>query len=490
MKRIKKFIVLNIVFAILFSTFSACFYDDETPESSVPSATPRASAALLFDGSDSLDPFIAKTAVNHQLFSLVFPGLFINTSSALPEPFAVSDFSVSGAKVTFKLNEVKFSDGSLLTPSDVVSSFDYAKKSTKYASRFNYITKYGISNNEFYVIFKNYPETNLSLLDIPIVKRTETGVLGLGEYAFLKKENVVSLIKNNYFNSPQFKVSEIFLEDIDDISSAVHSFNKKSVSAISINASTNTVIIKGSYEKKSYITDNLIFIGFNCNKWPFNYASVRKAFNLALNRQALSEEDRSDFANFVWNPVNPNHYLLNSFELPSSIYMPDISHDLLSSNGFSKRKGFYNMGSFSLIVNSEDSFKVNLAKSIVSQLKNFGIDVSLKVLDYDAYTAALKAGNFDLFLGETVMPINADVSILASSTLNYGNWGKASLDALYNALASQNLSSNAFDRYIDDSPVISVCYRRNSLVYSRIFPAEASPSRFLIYNSLFFAEIS
>ena len=47
----------------------------------------------------------------------------------------------------------------------------------------------------------------------------------------------------------------------------------------------------------------------------------------------------SDFANFVWNPVNPNHYLLNSFELPSSIYMPDISHDLLSSNGFSKRKG-------------------------------------------------------------------------------------------------------------------------------------------------------
>ena len=453
--------------------------------SSVP-APAEPIAALPFDLLESFDPFKTASAFNHAVFPLVYPGLFINDADFSSVPYLASGYTVSGKQVTLTLKNLVFSDGTPVTAADVVNSFSYARSSERYSSRFKYITSFKEKNGSVVITFKQNAELCLALLDIPVIKRGGEVPLGIGSYAFGKDGAKTVLVKNSKISSDAV-IEKINLYSIGDASSTVHSFNKKSVSAVLSELSTNTVIFKGNYEIKSYITNNFVFIGFNTYNPLFADKGIRKAFNAVIDRSLICSVP--EFSEPVWHPINPLHYGLSSFELPDSIYMPDLAEDILVQKGYKKRNGYYNVGELTLIVNSEDSFKLSLADAVAKQLNAFGIKVAVKALTFDNYSKALSAGQFDLYLAETVMPINMDVTVLNGASLNFSGSSYLSFDSVYNALASGDTASLAFDGFIDESPIISLCYRKNQLVYSRIFTADPSPFQFSLYNGLLTSEL-
>ena len=77
-----------------------------------------------------------------------------------------------------------------------------------------------------------------------------------------------------------------------------------------------------------------------------------------------------------------------------------------------------------LIVNGENPAKVSAAQLIAYQLESAGMQVTLRELTFEDFTAALSRGDFDLYLGEVVLP--ADFSLFAllspGGELNYGGW--------------------------------------------------------------------
>ncbi len=489
MRNFKRLFLISI--SAIFVFLSGCSGLTELPDNSgsvSSDVTEKAPvAALPFDFSDSFDPFGSESSYNHSVFPLVYPGLFINDATHSPSPLIAKDYSVSGNTAVIEISALYFSDGSKITANDVLNSFNLAKKSVKYSSRFKYISSYKVTDGKFSVTFKQNAESNLTLLDIPIIKRTAGDfALGAGEYRFGKENGNTVLLLNEQAGGSS-KIPVIHLTPVDDGFSTVHSFNKKSVSAVSVDMSTNTVLFKGSYEIADFLTNNFVFVGFNTRNYLFSLSGVRKAFNLIIDRAAL---DRNiQYAEFTWHPVNPLHYSLLNFDLPESVYMPDLADELLEQSGYHKKKGYYNINELKLIVNSEDSYKIKLANEIAAQLNGFGIKTAVTVLSFADYEKALKNGSFDLYLAETVMPTNTDVSVLNSATVNFSGFNSASLGKIYSETASGNNAGTAFDDYLNESPVISLCYRKKCLVYSRIFTAEANPNQFNIYGGLFSSDL-
>ncbi len=484
MENFKRIFLISI--SAIFVFLTGCSNPTELPNNSSVSSDITDDlpiAALPFDFSDSADPFISESSYNHSVFPLIYPGLFVNDATFSPSPMIAKSYTVSGNTVLIELADICFSDGSAVTATDVVNSYNLAKKSMRYSSRFKYISSFKAVDGKFSITFKANAESNITLLDIPIIKKNGSDFpLGVGEYCFNNRDGETMLLKNELCNGSS-KIDVIRLTSVDDGFSTVHSFNKKSVSAVTVDMSTNTVLLKGNYEISEYLTNNFIFIGFNTNTPIFSVSGVRKAFNLLLDRSSLNNS--SQFAEFVWHPVNPLHHCLLGFDLPESVYMPDLADELLIQSGYKKKSGYYNINELKLIVNSEDSFKVQLANKIASQLTSFGIKTKVSVLNFTDYQSALKNGSFDLYLAETVMPINTDVSVLNSSSINFSGLNSVSLGKIYNETAAGDHFGSAFDDYLNESPIISICYRKQCLVYSRIFTALPNSYQFSIYNGLF-----
>ena len=483
---IKRFSAVILAAILSLSCLCGCAEEAGGGASSDPTSSaiqePEKVFSLIYDGGCKFDPFVSTSVYDNQLFPLVFEGLFALDRDGSPEPRLAKSFEIKGNSVTVTLGALYFSDGSPLKAADVVASYGFAKKCKIYENRFKHISSCKADGDDVIVTFTDNPEYNLCLLDIPVVKRVDGKTYGTGEYSFENDEDGDFLI---YRGKESGHTEKIGLYPYKNVTSPVYAFNKKSVCAVALDNSKNDTDFKGNYEIASYATDYFIFIGFNVKNTFFANAKVRKAFNLFLDRAALEEGENGEFAEFVWQPVNPAFGRLSGFDLPSSVYMPDLADELLAESGVKKKNGKYQTAALTLIVNSDDAFKHSLADGFAAQLKRHGIEIKVKTLEYADYLSALAAGEFDLYLAETLMPQNMDVGILSSSTVNFGGAPSSSLSAIYKALASESYSSPAFDEFLEESPLVPICYRKHCLVYTRDFASSPTPSRYNVYSGLF-----
>jgi peptide/nickel transport system substrate-binding protein len=93
-----------------------------------------------------------------------------------------------------------------------------------------------------------------------------------------------------------------------------------------------------------------------------------------------------------------------------------------------------------LLVNTDDSVRLRIARSIAQALSQCGLKVTTSELNGNDYREALKKGQFDLYLGQTRLSANMDLSAFfgADGTLNYGGMNDTAMyelcrDALDNS---------------------------------------------------------
>ena len=74
------------------------------------------------------------------------------------------------------------------------------------------------------------------------------------------------------------------------------------------------------------------------------------------------------------------------------------------------------------LVNSDDSLRVRMARHIADMLRECGLRVDMKELSGNDYLYALQMKEFDLYLGQTKLSANMDLSAFfaATGTLSYG----------------------------------------------------------------------
>ena len=123
-----------------------------------------------------------------------------------------------------------------------------------------------------------------------------------------------------------------------------------------------------------------------------------------------------------------------------------------------------------LLVNEENSFKVSAAEYLAQTLSASGVTVEVKALPWAEYTAALAAGNFDLYYGEVKLTADWDLRPLLAigGSLNYGGWASETTNSLLAAYASATDRSAAMEalcRHLQQqAPLIPVCFKSTSVL--------------------------
>ena len=141
-----------------------------------------------------------------------------------------------------------------------------------------------------------------------------------------------------------------------------------------------------------------------------------------------------------------------------------------------------------LLVNTENSFKLDAARRIAQDLSHHGLQISVKALPWEQYLLALQNGEFDLYYGECRLSADWDLRSLVGTggALNFGGYTSARTDALLSAAMSAGEAERAeamltlCTQLQQDSPILPICFKNVSVLLpsgavESITPTAANP---------------
>ena len=359
--------------------------------------------------------------------SLLYEGLFRLDLQLEPQPWLCRSYSYDPATFTYTFtlrSGVTFSDGSALTAADVAATLQRARTSQRYGARLAQVAAVSAGDGVVYVRLSSANTGFPALLDIPIVKSgTETSLtpVGTGPYQVSSDEEGVCLTAHTGWwagASPARGPHRPLLRP------------GPGNSAVSVLLSRYPADHGGPHRYGSHHSHRQHQLS-GCRhhhfavrghqhppREPFQDAAVRQALGLGINRPTLVSAVLSGHARAAQFPVSPVSALYPA-EL-ETLYAYDDFSAAMEAAGLTSGQ----TRTVTMLVNSENSFKVAAAESIAEALSDFDLQIQVQALPWEEYTAALAAGNFDLYYGEVKLTADWDLSALVGTggSLNYGGW--------------------------------------------------------------------
>jgi len=433
----KKLTALLLCAALLCGCFSGCAAKEEEPY--VPTGD-----AILLEGQDpedlmveedsppvtlaynpdrSLNPLIGYSQNNRVLFSLMYQGLFTVSSNFEAVPILCSAFQVAPSNMIYTCYidpNAKFSDGTPVTAEDVIASYQYAMQNDYYEARFRYyLAEVKLSSDGTGVTFMlNTPYENfLMLLDVPIVRAEDVEAdhpLGSGPYTFSGSGMNASLNRvPNWWANVKIPVRApvIHLVTAENDAQVRDEFEFGDVSLVVANPLSDSYAdFRCDYEL--WNVDSGVFLYIGCNVLYSDYFDdgyLRTKLTYAIDRETIIQRfynNRAQLATLATSPSSP-HY--NEALAAKYAFAPLDFIDAMS--GWNIPKDPTNPGrKMRLLVNSDDSARVRAARYIADCLTEYGLPTETLEYGTNTYKAVLQAGNYDIYLGQTRLPPNMDLS--------------------------------------------------------------------------------
>lgn len=463
----KKFIALLLVAAMLISV-SACSDEknngDDTITTTAPATQNEGILNLAYSEIDTLNPFTCTTAANLQILRLVYGSLYTLDKNYNP----VADLAVSGEvadkTVTVRLGSVRFSDGTPVSVTDVKASFEKAKASPAYAARLaNFESAGAYEGNIVIFTLINSDPYALSCLDFPIIKGgadTELAT-GCGRYIPRYSGEDIYLTANSAKQGFNPAIKTVKLVPVRDETSVISSLEIGNT-CFNYNDLSDGIYSRINAKTVEMGINNFVYLAFNNSSAMFSDKLLRQAVNLAVDRQEIVSTAFQGHARIAYTPFNPDWY-------------PLVSKDLVVSQNLTKASELISQSVIDItsaevvmLVNSENRFKLETAEFIEEYLVALGFKVRLQKLSSESLTNALKEGNYDLYIGETKLAPNMNLSPLflgGNASFGISNVGETS--ARYAQLLAGNCEIMDFiNTFNEDIPVVPLCYRNAAVSYT------------------------
>lgn len=434
MKKAITFLVIIVYSLVLFSGCNQSNADFSTDTSSNFAENHKPASEtirLLYSSKDSLDPYTCVTEQNADLSQLIFDPLLILNNQYEIEYRLAKDVSIKDNLCTIKLINAKFSDGSPVTSSDVVFSFNKAKKSTttRHSNSLKYATSATAETNDTVVISLKKKDPYFAyLLTFPIMKKgsdelkdTDNQALvpiGAGRYIFNNQTATLSLNQNYYGEKSIIKnIQTVDCPDNESVNQAIvagmvdHYFSDLSGNTIP-KMNGNSVAIS---------QNRIVFLGVNSKNPQLSNSLFRQAISSAIDRKEICATAFYGNASpalgpvpSIWKPVDG----LLSIESDSNF---EIAKNNIELAGFvnKDKDGFYLLKNnspitFSLLVNENNVSRLAAANIILDTLSKAGIKIKINAVSESQYYSLLRSGSYDLYLGEIRYEDNMDISGLIS----------------------------------------------------------------------------
>lgn len=454
--------------------------DGTEPDTPQTPTTPEGDIiySLAYYPDRSLNPYQSTDYTNRVLFSLIYQGLFSVDNGYTPYPILCDTYNVSAdlRTWTFNLASATFSDGTAVTGNDVAASLTAAKGSAWYGNRLQHVKKITALGNTI-VLQLDTPFENLPLLlDIPIVKASDVAAaspIGSGPYRLdgsqLRRQAGWWCNADLPVNLPT-----IPLVNAQDEVHIRNNFESGSIGLVCADPGSKDYVDFRS-DSELWDCENGLFLYMTTNKKSkvFGNDAIRKALTHAIDRDML---------------VNTYYRgLARSATLPASPMFPYYSEKLAANYGYDPQKfadavaqAKLESNQITILVSTSDYYKRYVAQSIATALKSAGLAVTVKEVMADKLIEELRWGTWDLFVGQTRLSANMDLSafFVKSGPLNYGNLTDEGIYAMCkDALAN---SGNYYDLHklvMESGRLCPILFQSYAVYGKRAIAPDLVPAR-------------
>lgn len=503
----KRIILLLLCVATVLSLFAGCAAEDTpyvptgdalAPEDADVNATiPDEDAepqdfSLAYYPKYSMNPVIATDYTNRALFSLIYQGLFFVSSSNEAVPILCESYKYSTDYRTFTffiMDNATFSDGTPVTVEDALATYSAALKSTYYSGRFVHVKEILISDEGGLSFKLSNPIEDLPLLlDVPIIKASQIEAehpLGSGPYIFENNLAGAQLRRNRAWwcselaTSLSVKSDSIPLVSVSSTTQIRDEFEFADVGVVCTDPCSDAY---ADYrcDRELWTIDNGMFLFLSCNvaySDVFSNASLRSALTYAIDRKTLASDHYGGYVQTTTIPCSPS----SPYYSPSlaAKYEYDPVRFIEAVGNIKKPKE-----AVELLVNKDDSLRLRAARDIAEMLTDCGLETVTVEEDTSNFLRKVRVGDFDLYLGQTKLSTNMDLTPFFHPYGNMSRNGVANsdlyalcLDALENSGAYYNLHKAVAEA----GCIVPILFGSYAVYASRGLVTNLSPSRDCVF---------
>ncbi len=444
-----------------------------------------------------LNPLLSTDSTSSEISQWVFDSLLkYDKNGQIVPQIAKSYRFIDNVTLEITLREDAFwSDGVKVSAKDAVFTYAFAKNPkvfTPYSESFRRVESVE-ARGEFVVVVK-YKEPYFKALETwltplipehilrnekePMTSKFNFAPIGDGSYILKKLEQGgdIEFIANKRYFEGEPKISNIRYKFLPDSST---SFLALKTGALDIGAITPLQLklqTDKSFLDKFQIVENpgsaYTYLGFNLKREKFKNQKIREAISKAIDRQELIDLLFFGHAKIATGPFLPGSYAFNP-----NIKAP--KRDLLAAKKLLKEAGYSekNPLTFEITTNSNNQLRLLAAEIIQKQLKEAGIIVKLRAMEWQAFlNTVVDPRNFETILMGWSMPLSPDAySIWHSSQIekkagfNFVGYKNTQVDELIEK-AEKSIDKKAITEYYqeiyklitDDKPYIFL-YTPNSI---------------------------
>ena len=423
--------------------------------------------------SDTFNPLLTKIDSNRDMLNLCYDSLFYLDSSYHTVPLLASSYEISGdgKNVSVELRkDVLWHDGTGFTANDVVYTVNniLSEETCYYNDMLSSLVLKVRQTSTYEVLFTLRAANSgfVNLLTFPILKKVSGRMvaqaddylpLGTGPFKVIpgSSENVLSLEKNPSWHGGHIYIDGVNLHILPDEEAANSAFSSGLVDFIKITKENAGKISTGeNIGNLKLYTPKYSFVSFNFENPLLQKENIRTLLGNMIDKKAFSESVLGNFGSFAEYPFYSQAYFITKDSETATAVDFDLSSFGCEKNQdgkieYTDEEGNKTELSFSLLVNNDNPFRLVMANTLAESLSDKGIKIYVDPQDFDVYAKKIADGEFDMFIGETLLSPDFSPAALLGSTgkLNYGKYAGEETDKLIARLLAADSVSDR-NKYI------------------------------------------
>jgi peptide/nickel transport system substrate-binding protein len=319
------------------------------------------------------------------------------------------------------------------------------------------------------------------LLDIPIVKADQVNAEfpeGTGPYLLEERGGVKQLRRQAAWWTEAACVATaatISLIDATSINQIRDSFEFGSLDLVCADpGNENYADYRCDYEVWDCDSGILLYLVCHSDSWLFSDPTLRRALTHAIDRNALVENFYHGFATATTLPADPGSPFYNTSLANRYGYDPDAFAEAMKNANVPEDE----VAVFA--VNGDDALRVRVAEYLTEVLTEAGLQIRLEKVPEKKFKAFLEEGKFDLYLGQTKLSPNMDLTAFfaENGSLSYGDLDNTAMLALnQKALANIGNFYNLHEQIMANGNLIPILTHSYAIYATRGVVTELTPAR-------------
>lgn len=476
MKKVIFLVILAITIVILYQ----CFYNQEKE---IPEIVQTATEVQIIDTLnlgilkyDTINPLKSKNEHVQQISRLIFEPLFnISKEFKIESCLAKECTKIDDTTYIIKLREnVLLHDTTIFNTNHVEYVINQIKADDNsiFYNNVENIKNVKIIDENTLRLDLYEPESFFEYnLIFPIIK---DDTIGTGKY---KVNNDVLTYNDLYWGKINPAITTINIRKYDEMGQMYNDFKNGEIDIINTKEfEYKNILGEIGFNKKEYYGREHTYLELNNIE-----LDVRQAIYYAINKSEIIAK------------VYDNNYYDAEFPLDISnwLYKDTITHKydienaikILEDNKWQYRNNYWQKNGkklqIKLLVESMDEVKNEIAYILKNQLEKIGIKVELEKVSKNLYEYYLENKNYDIIINTKYIGVKPDLqeyfnkSLIIDKIKNTNN--ERELLDLYRKLEEE---------YIDSLPFISLCYNKQTLIYSQKIHGSILPNWYNIFYDI------